>query len=56
MYMKTLCDNKGTGVSKACLFDLHSREGHAAVRDLPDKQKDSLLSKTAAITCVELTI
>lgn len=33
--MKTRCDNKGTAVSKASLFDLYTREDHSAVGDLP---------------------
>lgn len=39
LYMKTRCDNKGSALSKASLFDLYSREDHAAVGDPPDKKK-----------------
>lgn len=50
MCMKTVCDNKGTGVSKASLFDVLSREDHASVG------AGGLPRETAAINCVELTV
>lgn len=50
MCMKTVCDNKGTGVSKASLFDLLSREDHAAVGDPPDQQRVACLGRLQPLT------
>lgn len=50
MCMKTVHDNKGTGVSKASSFDLHGREEHAAVGDPSEIQRMACVGRLRPLT------